>query len=470
MELFGRASWLMFLAGAIPTGVAGWWIGSRAGAAEPLALGLAALVSAGFSAFAAFLAWRWFAAPLRELERGLERWTRGDLSAPLDEGRMAGWRRLSREFSRAQADLQRSLDEAKADLARERARLQTLVEKLPDALVITNMRGEVLTFNAAAMPILGVGPKDVRAGDRALLSPLDPERWRMRVQEILTRHSAGEPVEVRGQLGAVSSFRTLVTMFNGAGDGDFGVLVMLRDVTAERRLEALKEEFFQAAAHDLRAPLFAIQGYLRLLRKSLVPTERQAAWLDSIDASCEKLTLFVKDALDAARIQNGRLRLSTSAVDPRALLARSVRLFAPLADERSISLESAAAPDAPAVFEADERLVERLLHNLVGNALKFTPRGGHVRVTAAARGAQIEFAVEDDGPGIPESQRAAIFEKFRQLDAPGPRSGFGLGLAICAKIVKLHRGVLWVEPGPIGGSRFVARLPLTQRADPKEAV
>jgi signal transduction histidine kinase len=288
----------------------------------------------------------------------------------------------------------------------------------------------------------------------------------MPVQDILKKHSAGGTVEFRGSDDVVATYRTMVMMFNGAATGDFGVLVLLRDVTAESRLEALKEEFFQAAAHDLRAPLFAIQGYLRLLRKSMSPDERQTNYLDAIDHSCEKLTHLVKDALDSARLENGHLRLAPGRIDARALARRTATLFKPLANERGIALEARIANDAAPSFEADERLIERLLHNLVSNALKFTPRGGHVTIQAASLGDHLELAVEDDGPGIPEGQRAAIFERFRQLESAGPKSGFGLGLSICAKIVKLHHGVIWVEPGPVCGSRFVARLPLSQR--PKE--
>jgi PAS domain S-box-containing protein len=468
VELFGRASWLMFAAGAVPTGIAGWWIGAHAGRASPWMLVLIAMAAGVTSAGAALLAWRWFAGPLAELERGLDRWGHGDLSTPLDRTRMAGWRSLSRQFDRAQEDLRRSLEDAQADLARERARLRTLIERIPDAMIITNLRGDLVYFNAPAMPILGATATDAIPGGRALFAPVDPGRWRMRVQELLTAHSAGGGVEGVAADGSPASYRTMVTMFNDAGAGDFGVLIMLRDVTSERRLEKIKEEFFQAAAHDLRAPLFAIQGYLRLLRKSLVPDPRQAGWLEHIDLACEKLTLFVKDALDAARIENGRLHLSPTPVDPAALIRRVLRLFQPLADERGVALGFEIAPDAPAAVEADERLLERLLHNLTANALKFTPRGGRVTVQAAAHGGQLELAVQDDGPGIPEAQRAAVFEKFRQLDSPGLKSGFGLGLSICAKIVKLHRGVIWVEPAPGRGARFVARLPLTQRAKDRE--
>jgi PAS domain S-box-containing protein len=462
VDLFGRASWLMFAAGAVPTGLAGWWIGSRAGATSPLALGLIAAASAAVSIAGSLLAWRWFVAPLRELELGLERWTRGDLSTPLDDSAMAGWRGLARQFSRAQGELERALEDAKADLAQERARLQTLIEKLPDALIMTNMRGEVIYFNAAAMPLVGAGEADVRPGGRALFAPVKPDKWRMPVQAILRKHASGQDFVFAAPGGASATYRTVVTMFNDA-TGDFGVLVMLRDVTAERRLDALKEEFFQSAAHDLRAPLFAIQGYLRLLRKTMAPDERQTNYLEAIDHSCEKLTLFVKDALDSARIENGHLRLAPGPIDAGGLAQRTVSLFLPLADERGISLETRGA-GAPSSFEADERLIERLLHNLVANALKFTPRGGRVVVSAVPRGDHLELAVEDDGPGIPEGQRAAIFERFRQLESTGPKSGFGLGLSICAKIVKLHHGVIWVEPGPVSGSRFIARLPLSQRA------
>ena len=460
----------MFAAGAIPTGLAGWWIGTHAG--QPIALGtlLLAAFAFGASLLAAYLAWRWFVAPLRELERGLERWTRGDLSTPLDETRLTGWRRLSGQFSRAQDDMRRALDEANAGLARERARLETLVERIPDALVITNLRGEVMFLNASALPLFSATREDVMSGGKGLLQPRDPSQWRMRVQDVLKAHTSGGIMELPNAAGGPpTSFRTTVTMFTDPVTGDFGVLMMLRDQTSEKRIEAMKEEFFQAAAHDLRAPLFAVQGYLRLLKKSIEPDDRQKNWLEAIDQSCERLTALVKDALDAARIENGQLKLMPASVQPAAILRRTVRLFQPMADEKGVRLETRLADGAPASFESDERLVERLIHNLVANALKFTPRGGLVLIEACAAGPdRIEFVISDTGPGIPEAQRAAVFEKFRQLDTDQPKSGFGLGLAICAKIVKLHRGEIWVQPAKSGGAQFVVRLPLVQI--PKEVI
>jgi signal transduction histidine kinase/HAMP domain-containing protein len=456
----------MFAAGAIPTGLAGWWIGTHAGQPISLAAVLLAAFALAASLLAAYLAWRWFVAPLRELERGLERWTRGDLSTPLDETRLTGWRRLAGQFTQAQDDMRRALDEANAGLARERARLETLVERIPDALVITNLRGEVQFLNTAALPLFSASREDVMAGGKGLLQPRDPSRWRLRVQDVLKAHTSGGVMELPAAAGGPStSFRTTVTMFTDPVTGDFGVLMMLRDQTSEKRIEALKEEFFQAAAHDLRAPLFAVQGYLRLLKKSIEPDERQKNWLEAIDQSCERLTALVKDALDAARIESGQLKLLPASVQPSGILRRTTRLFQPMADERGVSLETRLSEGAPAAFDADERLVERLIHNLVANAIKFTPRGGRVLIEAGAAGPdRIEFVVTDTGPGIPEAQRAAVFEKFRQLDSDLPKSGFGLGLSICAKIIKLHKGEIWVQPAKTGGAQFVVRLPLAQIA------
>ena len=321
-------------------------------------------------------------------------------------------------------------------------------------------------LNGAALPLFSASREDVMSGGKGLLQPRDPSRWRLRVQDVLKAHTSGGVMEIPAAAGAPpASFRTTVTMFTDPATGDFGVLIMLRDQTSEKRIEAMKEEFFQAAAHDLRAPLFAVQGYLRLLKRSIEPDARQKNWLEAIDQSCERLTALVKDALDSARIESGQLKLLPAAVQSSSILRRAARLFQPMADEKGVTLETRLADGAPLSFEADERLVERLIHNLVANAIKFTPRGGLVLVEASAAGSdRIEFVVTDTGPGIPEAQRAAVFEKFRQLDSDLPKSGFGLGLAICAKIIKLHKGEIWVQHAKTGGAQFVVRLPLVQIA------
>jgi signal transduction histidine kinase len=339
----------------------------------------------------------------------------------------------------------------RAEASRERLKLEALVQNIPDGLVLTDLRGDVLSMNAPAREILGE-PKSADI--------------RMRIQDILKGRTQSETLELkRAGAGAGSGFfKTHVALFQTPGGEDLGVMVLLRDMTSERSVDALKEEFFQSVAHDLRAPLFAMQGYLRLLEKSMHPDEHQKGYLDAITKSCEKLTLFIQDTLDSARIEAGQMKLSLAPVDAKAVIERAVGLFRPLAEEKGIRLEADVPAAAPKSVEADERLLERVFYNLLSNALKFTPRGGRISVELSEAGPdQAEFSVSDTGPGVPRPQRAQIFEKFRQADGAG-RMGFGLGLSICAKIVKLHGGTIWVESEPGLGSDFVFRLPLKQPA------
>lgn len=360
------------------------------------------------------------------------------------------------EQAAAAAAFQRAVEEGKLDLLRERIKIETIFAHLPDGLVITNLRGQVLFVNPPAMRIFGLASSELKALGRGLLEPLDSDKLRMPVQEILKNHTHSEVVELPAGV-----FRTTVTMFSAPGDGgDFGVLLMLRDVTGERRLSALKEEFFQAVAHDLRAPLFAMQGYLRLLEKAVKPEGNLKGYFDAITQSCEKLTLLIQDTLDSARLETGQLTLTAASVEPAALLQRMLRLFTPIAEEKGIKLELQSGVGAPKAIEADERLLERVFTNLIANALKFTPRGGRIALEMAAAGAdQVEFAVSDTGPGIPADQRTRVFEKFTQGEDGRSKGGFGLGLNICHKIVALHRGTIWVESEPGLGSQFVFRIP-----------
>lgn len=405
----------------------------------------------------------------RELELGLQRWAYADLSLPAVVSGLGPWLPLGEAFNKGQDEVRRVLEEARLDLMRERIKLETLFAHIPDGLVITNLRGQILFFNPPTLRILGMEARDVKGPARGLLEPVDPDALRMAVQDILKNHTHSEILELPNKNepgGPPSYYRTTVTMFSGPGGEDFGVLLILRDVTGERRLVSMKEEFFQAVAHDLRAPLFAMQGYLRLLEKSVKPEGQQKGYFDAIAQSCEKLTLLIQDTLDSSRLETGQLNLSPTSFEPKALLQRVVKLFGPISDEKGIKLSLEAAADCPSRIEADERLLERVINNLLSNALKFTPRGGRITLELNPAGPdQIEFSVGDSGPGIPADQKTRVFEKFHQGDTGRTKGGFGLGLNICLRIVRLHQGTLWVESEVGLGSQFIFRIPIKQKVE-----
>ncbi|MDD5656167.1 MAG: ATP-binding protein [Elusimicrobia bacterium] len=436
----------VFVCAAAPAALA--WSG-RPGAA--LAAAAAAAVAAACAAR------RWLSRPLEEFGRGLKRWGYGDFDVPVATGRLAAWPRLARDFGQAQAMAVRALDDGRRELERERVKLETVMGSVPEGLVVLNLRGDILYLNQAAVEILDLRAEEVRPAASGIFEVSQPDRHRLRVQQILKNHTMRDTVE----FGAGRFYRTAVNMFSLPGQAEFGVLLAMRDITDERQLDALKEEFFQHAAHDLRAPIFAMQGYLRLLEKSFAPNERQQGYFCAVSKSCEKLMLYIGDTLDSARIETGHIRMTVSAWDPAALIGRATELFGPLAREKGVALEFKPAPDAPVKIVADERLMERVLSNLLSNAIKFTPRQGRITVALGRAGAdQAEFSVSDTGPGIPPEQKTRIFEKFRQTGEGAARGGFGLGLTICLKIVQLHGGSMWVVSEPGQGSQFVFRMPI----------
>lgn len=418
------------------------------------------LVLAGWSG--AWALRRWHVAPLEEFARGLDRWAVGDLNTPLDKAAIDGLSSVALRYHRAQEEMLRLLIQREAETFKERVKIETTLQNIPDGLVLTNLAGEVLYINPSGMEILGFKPETGKGLREMIASP----QLRARVHGIIEKHSVADVIELAAHKagGSVPCFyKTRVTLLSNAAKEDIGVLLILRDVTWERKLDAMKEEFFQQVAHDLRAPLFAIQGYLRLIERSIHPDPHQKGYFDAITQSCEKLTLFIQDTLDAARMEAGQLKLNITSIDPLVLLQRGMNLFRPLAEEKGIRVEVNLAPEHPSAIDVDERLMERVLYNLLSNALKFTPRGGAITIEVSRAGPdQAELSVADTGPGIPPALRTQIFEKFSQIDTGAPRTGFGLGLNICHKIVKLHKGKIWVDSQPGMGSQFVVRIPVKQ--------
>jgi signal transduction histidine kinase len=167
---------------------------------------------------------------------------------------------------------------------------------------------------------------------------------------------------------------------------------------------------------------------------------------------------LVADLVDVTSITAGKLRVSKGPSDSEDLIAETVETFRILAAEKEISLKSGIA-GPPLLADADQGRIVQVLTNLVANAIKFTPQGGHIVVNAKEAGDNVLFSVKDDGPGIPESLHESIFERFWQVDKNDNR-GTGLGLYIARNIVEAHGGKIWAESRPGEGSIFYFTLPM----------
>jgi len=228
-----------------------------------------------------------------------------------------------------------------------------------------------------------------------------------------------------------------------------------------RELDRLKDEFVGLVSHDLRTPLTSITGYVELLEADETGplNEEQRSFLKIVSRNAERLLRLVNDLLFVARLQSGRLELDLDEVDLSALAAEAVAGAGPHAGAQGLGLELVSSGDT-AVLGEPGRLAQ-LLDNLVSNAIKFTPPGGRIDISLGAENGTVCLEVSDTGIGIPEEERARLFERFFRSQAALERQiqGTGLGLYISKAIVEAHGGRIAARSGRGQGTTFVVELP-----------
>ena len=222
--------------------------------------------------------------------------------------------------------------------------------------------------------------------------------------------------------------------------------------------ERLRNSLLAALSHDLRTPLSAVVGLaesLELTKPELSGLQRDTA--QAIAEEARRMSALVNNLLDMARIESGDVKLRREWQSVEEVVGSALKAAHPALANHSV--EVALPPELPLV-EFDATLIERVLYNLLENAGKYTPAGTAIRVAAEALGDQLLITVSDSGPGVPEAQREAIFEKFTRGSRESATPGVGLGLAISRAIVEAHRGRIWVEDNAGHGARFCFTLPL----------
>ena len=265
----------------------------------------------------------------------------------------------------------------------------------------------------------------------------------------------------------------LLVLERGATDEDLSTERSRFDEELDRAEDAHSEtraslytrsEYMAIVSHDLRNPLTAIAMSSEVLLSRLRAPEldrdaaiRSVAVIQRNSALMDRL---IRDLLDAERIEAGKIEVKPSRQSIQTLLRDCEELFSSLARSGSLTLH--VAPSSEKLFaDIDHDRILQVLSNLIGNAVKHTPRGGTVRLEAARKGEEIEITVTDSGPGIPEAQQKRIFEKFSQL-GNGARDGLGLGLYISKWIVEAHGGTITVASKPGEGCVFAFTVPVAE--------
>jgi PAS domain S-box-containing protein len=225
----------------------------------------------------------------------------------------------------------------------------------------------------------------------------------------------------------------------------------------------MKDEFLATVSHELRTPLTAILGWIRIMRSGKLDPAKFARATEVIERNGRAQAAIIDDILDVSRIITGKLRLELDAIDLPALVQAALDSIRPAADAKEISVEWQFDLPDERRFAGDPDRMQQVVWNLVSNAIKFTPRGGHVQVDARQMGSHVELSVKDSGQGIEPEFLPHVFDRFRQADGTSTRrhGGLGLGLAIVRHLVELHGGTVDVDsPGVGKGSTFTVNLPV----------
>lgn len=224
-----------------------------------------------------------------------------------------------------------------------------------------------------------------------------------------------------------------------------------------------KDMFLATVSHELRTPLNAIVGWGQMLRSGGLTRETEQRAIDTIERNGRALAQLVADLLDVSRVVSGNLHVDHSEIDLCAIVEAALDAARPMAVDAGIEL-SATLPDRPLGSRGDSTRLQQVVGNILGNALKFTQRGGHVALALFVDGGTVRLRISDDGPGIAPEFLPLMFERFKQADNGAQRSqrGLGLGLAIVKHLVELHGGTVTAHSEGLGkGAEFVVSLPLS---------
>lgn len=341
---------------------------------------------------------------------------------------------------------------------------ETVLESITDGVVTVDGEGAVMAMNSAAGRITGLPPEDAVGNVLADIlgaSPANAE-LRLKVQACIEDAIGGKVTSAESNF-TVSGGRRLPLVFRSApvrdGKGEtVGVVFVLRDLSVERELDAMKSDFVRSVSHEFRTPLTAIVGMTEMVLEGEVGEQRARDYLSTVLAEANRLSEMVSDVLDLAKIEGGKEIFTEGEIDFRAILKDVGEVFEYAIKKKNAGYKANVNGTVKG-FRGDADRLKQMLRNLVENSLAYSDRGCNVRVSVRGRKGGVTIEVSDDGWGIPGDELQYMGEKFYRGGSAAGTKGSGLGLSLSKEIAKMHGGSLTVESEAGKGTRVVVELP-----------
>lgn len=390
------------------------------------------------SVLLSFLLSRAMVTPIRALTRGAQRVAEGDFGHEIQVESHDEIGVLTNAFNAMSRQLQSTLQEVES----ERTKLSTLFLHMTDGVVAFNQSGEVIHSNPAAEEMLG---QAIPVGGAVTYGDLFQDM--VPLETVLTTDR--DCLEIETVWGE-RILLLLLAPFNR--EKQVGVLVVVHDVTQQVKNETMRKEFVANVSHELRTPITNIRSYAETLAENPdLPPDTTASFLGVILSESDRMTHIVQDLLTLSRFDSGHSELNLTTFPFAGLLEESCQAMRIEAQRRGHTLRLEGTDGLPAI-RADRERISQVVMNVLSNAIKYTPDGGRIVLTAGCTPDRVWLEVADNGIGIPPEDRDRIFERFYRVDKARSREsgGTGLGLSIAQEIVRQHQGSLTLvdRPGP----------------------
>jgi NtrC-family two-component system sensor histidine kinase KinB len=399
---------------------------------------------------------RRFGAPIEALAKAADNIGQGNFDVTLPISSAVELNQLTRRFGIMAQALREHQATNVDELLAGQQRLQAVLDSIDDGLLMIDRQGHLEHLNPVAQRQLGWESDRLGQGlGTALERPeLDEQLQLVLRGGTLERAPEDLSVEVDGESRLLTYSLTPVSHTQGH---ILGAVMVLHDVTEQRAFERVRSEFVLRASHELRTPVTGMHMAFGLFRERahFAPDSREADLLDTVNEEMQRLMQLINDLLNFSRYQNGLQKLTLAPCSIEALLEQAQSRFAASAAKKDISLLVEVQGPLPRL-QADQPQLERVLDNLLDNALRHTGSGGRIRLHARRHGDRVIISVEDNGEGIAYGQQGRIFEPFVQVGRK--KGGAGLGLALCKEIVQLHGGRMGVYSRPGQGTQFYMAL------------